>query len=143
MENVEFVKGYIEDIPLADASVDVVISNCVINLSGDKPRVLREAARVLAPRRALRGLRRDRRRGHGRGDARRHAAWTGCVAGALTRAEFERPCRGRSDRRRDPRDPPRARARRLGDRSGAPAVRKAAVVVLRGAVPPRTSRRWR
>jgi arsenite methyltransferase len=47
--NAEFVKGHIEDIPLADGSVDVVISNCVINLSGDKPRVLREAARVLKP----------------------------------------------------------------------------------------------
>src|SRR5690349_1984138 len=47
--NVEFVKGYIEEIPLPDESVDVVISNCVINLSGDKPRVLREAARVLRP----------------------------------------------------------------------------------------------
>ena len=45
--NVEFVKGYIEDIPLPDASVDVVISNCVINLSGDKQKVLHEAARVL------------------------------------------------------------------------------------------------
>jgi arsenite methyltransferase len=49
VENVEFRKGYIEEIPLADASVDVVISNCVLNLSGDKPRVLREAARVLRP----------------------------------------------------------------------------------------------
>ena len=49
VENVEFVKGYIEDMPLADESVDVVISNCVINLSADKPRVLREAARVLKP----------------------------------------------------------------------------------------------
>src|SRR5438874_5343463 len=47
--NVEFVKGYIEELPLADASVDVVISNCVINLSGDKKRVLREASRVLKP----------------------------------------------------------------------------------------------
>jgi arsenite methyltransferase len=47
VENVEFHKGYIEDIPLPDASVDVVISNCVINLSGDKPKVLREVARVL------------------------------------------------------------------------------------------------
>src|SRR4051795_8222960 len=45
--NVEFVKGYIEEMPLPDASVDVVISNCVINLSADKPRVLRETARVL------------------------------------------------------------------------------------------------
>ena len=46
-QNAEFVRGHIEDIPLPDASVDVVISNCVINLSADKPRVLREAARVL------------------------------------------------------------------------------------------------
>jgi ubiquinone/menaquinone biosynthesis C-methylase UbiE len=47
VENVEFHKGYIEEIPLPDASVDVVISNCVINLSGDKPKVLLEVARVL------------------------------------------------------------------------------------------------
>src|SRR5437899_3982775 len=50
LENVEFRKGYIEAIPLPDSSVDVVISNCVLNLSGDKPRVVREAARVLRPR---------------------------------------------------------------------------------------------
>jgi arsenite methyltransferase len=46
--NVEFLKGYIEDIPLPDASVDVVISNCVINLAGDKPKVIAEAGRVLS-----------------------------------------------------------------------------------------------
>ena len=60
--------------PLPDASVDVVISNCVINLSADKPAVLREVAPRPAPRRPLRRLRRDRRRRHGRGDARRHGA---------------------------------------------------------------------
>src|ERR1700761_1054797 len=49
LANCEFVQGEIEDIPLPDASVDVVISNCVITLSGDKPRVLRETARVLKP----------------------------------------------------------------------------------------------
>ena len=49
VENVRFRKGHIEQIPLADDSVDVVISNCVINLSGDKPSVLREAFRVLKP----------------------------------------------------------------------------------------------
>jgi ubiquinone/menaquinone biosynthesis C-methylase UbiE len=49
VENVEFLKGEIENIPLPDNSVDVVISNCVINLSGDKDRVLREAFRVLKP----------------------------------------------------------------------------------------------
>jgi len=47
IENVEFLKGFLEDIPLGNESVDVVISNCVINLAGDKPRVLGEAARVL------------------------------------------------------------------------------------------------
>src|SRR5215207_2105561 len=49
VENVEFRKGYLEDMPLADETVDVVISNCVINLTADKPQVLREAARVLRP----------------------------------------------------------------------------------------------
>jgi arsenite methyltransferase len=90
VENVEFVKGYIEEIPLADASVDVVISNCVINLSGDKPRVLREAARVLRPRGriAVSDVIADPDM-----DAATRAdmqAWTGCVAGALTHAEFAR-----------------------------------------------------
>ena len=47
--NVEFLKGYIEEIPLPDASVDVVISNCVINLSTDKPKVIAEMFRVLRP----------------------------------------------------------------------------------------------
>src|SRR3954451_13133872 len=49
VENVEFLKGYLEDIPLPDESVDVVISNCVINLSGDKQKVLDETARILRP----------------------------------------------------------------------------------------------
>src|SRR5439155_18396846 len=49
LDNVEFLKGYIEVMPLADASIDVVISNCVINLSADKPKVIAEAARVLRP----------------------------------------------------------------------------------------------
>ncbi|HEX4036247.1 MAG TPA: methyltransferase domain-containing protein [Solirubrobacteraceae bacterium] len=49
VENVEFVKGYLEELPLPDATVDVVISNCVINLAADKTVVLREAGRVLRP----------------------------------------------------------------------------------------------
>ena len=87
--NVEFVKGTIEEIPLPDASGDVVISNCVINLSGDKVRVLREAARVLRPggRFAVSDVIAD----EDMDDATRAdmAQWTGCVAGALTRAEYE------------------------------------------------------
>ena len=86
--NVEFVKGYIEDIPLPDASVDVVISNCVINLAGDKPKVLAEAARVLRPggRFAVSDVIAD----PDMDDATRAdmAAYTGCIAGALTEAEF-------------------------------------------------------
>jgi ubiquinone/menaquinone biosynthesis C-methylase UbiE len=88
--NVEFLKGEIENIPLSDASVDVVISNCVINLSGDKPRVLREAARVLKPggRFAVSDVVADADMDEGtRADM---AAWTGCIAGALTRDEYER-----------------------------------------------------
>jgi arsenite methyltransferase len=89
LQNVEFVKGYIEDLPLADESVDVVISNCVINLSGDKQRVLHEAARVLKPggRFAVSDVVADENMDdQTRADM---AQWTGCIAGALTRAEFE------------------------------------------------------
>lgn len=89
-ENVEFRRGEIEDLPLADASVDVVISNCVINLSADKDRVLSEAFRVLEPggRFAVSDivvrapvppeLRRDME------------LWAGCVAGALEEGEYRR-----------------------------------------------------
>ena len=88
-QNVEFVKGYIESVPLPDASVDVVISNCVINLSADKPAVLREAARVLRPggRFAVSDVLAD----DDMDEATRTdmAQWTGCIAGALTRSEFE------------------------------------------------------
>jgi SAM-dependent methyltransferase len=87
--NVEFLKGHIEEIPLQDASVDVVISNCVINLSGDKPQVLREVARVLKPggRFAVSDVIAD----PDMDDATRKdmAQWTGCIAGALSRQEFE------------------------------------------------------
>ena len=89
LENVEFRKGYIEEIPLEDGTVDVVISNCVLNLSGDKPRVIREAARVLRAggRFAISDVVADEDMDEAtRADMRK---WTGCIAGALTRREFE------------------------------------------------------
>ena len=86
--NVEFVKGYIEDIPLPDASVDVVISNCVLSLAADKRRVIAEAARVLRPggRFAISDVIAD----PDMDDATRAdmEQWTGCIAGALTDEEF-------------------------------------------------------
>jgi arsenite methyltransferase len=88
IQNAKFVKGYIEEMPLADDSVDVVISNCVINLSADKPRVLREAARVLCPggRLAVSDVIADDDMDEAtRADM---AAWTGCVAGALTAVDY-------------------------------------------------------
>jgi ubiquinone/menaquinone biosynthesis C-methylase UbiE len=86
--NVEFLKGEIENIPLADGSVDVVISNCVINLSADKSRVLREAFRVLKPGGrfavsdvVVRGEVHERVR-------KSMLLWVGCIAGALEEKEY-------------------------------------------------------
>ena len=88
-DNVSFVQGYLEDVPLPDASVDVVISNCVLNLAADKAVVLREAARVLRPggRLAVTDVVAD----PGMDPVTRAdmQQWTGCVAGALTVAEME------------------------------------------------------
>jgi SAM-dependent methyltransferase len=88
VKNVEFHKGFIEAIPLPHASVDVVISNCVLNLSADKSKVLREVARVLRPggRLAISDVIADEDM-----DAATRAdmqQWTGCIAGALTQEEF-------------------------------------------------------
>ena len=87
-QNVEFLKGEIENIPLPDNSVDVIISNCVINLSGDKDRVLAEAFRVLRPggRFAVSDV---VVRGEVPADIRRSVElWIGCVAGALEESEY-------------------------------------------------------
>lgn len=88
VENVDFVQGYLEDIPLAAGSVSVVISNCVLNLAADKGIVTREAFRVLRPggRLAVSDVILD-------GDLDEEtradvAQWTGCIAGALTEEEF-------------------------------------------------------
>src|SRR4051794_8748752 len=86
--NAEFRKGYLEDMPLPDAAVDVVISNCVINLAADKGTVIREAARVLRPggRFAVSDVIADPDMdAETRADM---AAWTGCIAGALTESDF-------------------------------------------------------
>jgi arsenite methyltransferase len=89
VENVEFLKGDIENIPLPDNSVDVIISNCVINLSADKERVFREALRVLKPGGrfavsdiVVRGDMPDQLR-------RSVESWVGCVAGALRDEEYQ------------------------------------------------------
>ena len=91
--NAEFLRGTIEEVPLPDDSIDVVISNCVINLSGDKPAVFREAARVLRPggRFAVSDVVAD----DDMDEATRRdmEQWTGCIAGALTREDFERELR--------------------------------------------------
>jgi len=89
LTNVEFLKGEIENIPLPDNTVDVIVSNCVINLSGDKDRVLREAFRVLKPggRFAISDV-------VVRGDVpeeirKSMELWVGCVAGALSDTEYQ------------------------------------------------------
>jgi arsenite methyltransferase len=88
VDNVQFLQGYLEDVPLPDASVDVVISNCVINLAADKNVVLAEAARVLRPggRLAFSDVIAD----EGMDETTRAdmAQWTGCIAGALTQQAF-------------------------------------------------------
>jgi ubiquinone/menaquinone biosynthesis C-methylase UbiE len=88
LDNVEFLKGEIENIPLPDNSVDVIISNCVINLSGDKDRVLAQAFRVLKPggRLAVSDI---VVRGEVPHEIRRSwELWAGCVAGALEESEY-------------------------------------------------------
>jgi arsenite methyltransferase len=89
VENVEFLRGEIEAIPLPDRSVDVIISNCVVNLSGDKRKVIAEAFRVLKPggRFAVSDV---VVRGEVPSQVRQSMElWVGCIAGALTESEFQ------------------------------------------------------
>src|SRR5215468_29152 len=89
LANVEFLKGEIESIPLPDNSVDVIISNCVINLSGNKDRVLREAYRVLKPGGRL-AVSDVVTRGEMLPEVRNSVLlWVGCVAGALEETEYK------------------------------------------------------
>jgi len=88
IENVEFLKGEIENIPMPNNSVDVIISNCVINLSADKNKVLREAFRVLKPRGRF-AVSDVVTRGEIPEDIRQSVlAWVGCIAGALDENEY-------------------------------------------------------
>jgi arsenite methyltransferase len=88
--NVHFLKGHIEDVPLPAASVDVVISNCVINLSTDKPAVFRELARVLKPGGRL-GISDVVAEDHLSPEQRaERGSYVGCIAGALSKSEYER-----------------------------------------------------
>ncbi len=89
VENVHFLRGHIEDVPLATESVDVVISNCVINLSVDKTAVLAEIARVLKPggRVGVSDIVAEDRLSPGARAER--GSWAGCIAGALARSEYE------------------------------------------------------
>lgn len=92
-ENAEFLKGHIEDIPLPDDHVDVVISNCVINLSADKPKVLSEAFRVLKPggRLAISDMVFLGDKGKLPAElVTSMEAWSGCVSGALEKDEYEK-----------------------------------------------------
>src|SRR3712207_9014072 len=92
VDNAEFLKGHIEDVPLPDEHVDVVISNCVINLSTDKPKVISEALRVLKPggRFAVSDMVFLGDKGKLPEElVRSMEAWSGCVSGALEKDEYE------------------------------------------------------
>src|ERR687891_230547 len=88
-ENVEFLKGYIEDIPLPQGTIDVIISNCVINLSLDKPAVFREMHRVLKPGGRIGISDIVAADELSAGDRAERGSYVGCIAGALSFAEYE------------------------------------------------------
>ena len=119
VENVEFLKGHIEDVPLPDDSVDVMISNCVINLSADKPAVFREAARVLKPggRFAVTDVIAEPT--WTRRPASDMQQWTGCIAGALTEDRVP----GRRSRQRASRTSRSRETHRVHEHAGSAIVR--------------------
>jgi len=88
-DNVEFIKGYIEDIPLPDNSINAIISNCVINLSQDKPKALAEAYRVLKPGGRLRIADMVCLKEIASELRKSAEMWCGCLAGTITVAEYE------------------------------------------------------
>src|SRR5205807_72077 len=95
VDNVHFLKGVIEDVPLPAESVDVVISNCVINLSTDKPTVLAEIARVLKPggRIGISDVVAENRLAPE--ERAKRGSYVGCIAGALSKGEYEEGLRAR------------------------------------------------
>ena len=94
LDNVEFRLGEIEHLPVADASVDVVISNCVINLSPDKPQVLREIARVLRPGGRVAVSDMALLRPLPQAVEEEVVAWVGCIAGAVLIDDYRRALEG-------------------------------------------------
>ena len=115
VENVEFVKGYLERHPAPGRERrrrDLQLRDQPLRRQADRAARGREGP---AAGRPVRRLRRDRRPGHGRATKADMAAWTGCIAGALTEDEFRARCRGGPRGSRDPRDPPGPRTRRRGD----------------------------
>lgn len=90
LENAEFLKGHIEEIPLPENTVDVIISNCVINLSGDKDQVLRESFRVLKPRGRFAVSDIVLRKSLPKKLKENMLVWAGCIAGALLEEEYSK-----------------------------------------------------
>ena len=132
VDNVEFLKGEIEEIPLPDNSVDVIISNCVINLSADKDRVLAEAFRVLKPGRAVRRVGRRRARRGARRDPAQH--------GAVDRVRGRRARGGRVSRASSPR--PASRASTSSPRASIAWRTRASSSTGRGSTPTAIAPRW-
>ena len=141
--NVEFLKGTIEALPLPADSIDVVISNCVVNLAADKPAVFREIARVLRPGGRIGitdivaedALTPEQRAERG--------SYVGCIAGALSFSRVRgRPARGRADRCLPHLDPHRRRRHAQRDREGHQAGRCGPVGASRARAAAR-GRRWR